>query len=140
MYMLKKRTFFWLALPLCLLILALWGYHMYNKPHQSAGEERSVQTIDADSLYSQYQHDEKDADQRYLNKVIEVTGKFSEVQHSGQSEIWILSTQTGMGAVNCQLFGDRKETVHPQPGDKVRIKGRCTGFLMDVMLADCVPQ
>jgi len=139
--MLKKRTFFWLVFPLCLLIAAGWGYYMYNKPHQSAGDESILLTIDADSLYHQYQADEKGTDQRLLGKVIEVTGTLSEIQHSGASEIWILSTQGGTGAINCQLFSGEKPPPHsPKPGDKVRIKGRCTGFLMDVMLADCVPQ
>ena len=138
--MLKKRTFFWVGIPLCLLVVVYWGYHLYHKPHQSAADETAVATIEADSLFAQYQRDEKSADKKYLGKVIEVTGTIAEVQHTAQSEIWILSAPSGTGGgVNCQLFsGEKISGKHPQPGDKVSVKGRCTGFLMDVNLADCV--
>jgi len=136
--MLKKRTFFWVGIPLCLLVIAYWGYHLYQKPHQSAAEETAALTIDADSLVKLYQGDEPGANKLYLGKVIEVTGKLTEIQHTAQSEIWILAAPSGNGGgVNCQLFSGEK-VPEPHPGDRVTLKGRCTGFLMDVNLADCV--
>lgn len=137
--MLKRKTFFWVAIPLFLLLLFAWGYHLYNKPHRSAAGEDVLLSIDADSLYQQYQRDEHGADQKYLGKVIEVEGKIADIQHNGQSEIWILAAQDGGGGINCQLFpGDKDSSWSARPGDRVKIKGRCTGFLMDVNLADCV--
>jgi len=141
--MLKKRFFFWVGGVLCLLILLgiAWGIYWYNKPHQSAGAETASVTIDADSLFAQYQRDEHQADQRFLGKVIEVKGKIAEIQHSGSSVIWILYGSSGGGGVSCQLFSPPKASEkQPKPGDEVTVKGRCTGFLMDVNLADCVPQ
>jgi len=135
--MLKKRTILWVGLLLLVLVACAYAWHLYQKPHQSAADESTAVTIDADSLYHQYQTDEHAADAKYMNKVMEVTGKLSEVQHSGNAEIWILSTQPGGGGVNCQLFPGTKEAA-PNPGDIVTIKGRCTGFLMDVNLTDCV--
>lgn len=136
--MLKKRTILWVGIPLLLLIGAAWGYHLYVKPHQSAAGETADFSISADSLYQQYQSDEHSADQKYLGKVIEVSGKLAEIQHSGSSEIWILSPQPGGGGINCQLFAGTKIDPEPRGGDAVTVKGRCTGFLMDVNLADCV--
>jgi len=139
--MLKKRTFFWLGIALCLLVLLARGIYLFNKPHQSAGAETASVTIDADSLFAQYQRDEHGADQRFLGKVIEVKGRISEVQHNGASVIWILSGPPGGGGVSCQLFSPQQASAkQPLPGDLVSVKGRCTGFLMDVNLADCVPQ
>jgi len=140
--MLKKRTFFWAGILLCLAIGIFWGIHLYQKPHRSAADETIAFTIEADSLVKNYQQDEQASNKKYLGKVIEVTGKLAEVQHTAQSEIWILSAPSGNGGgVNCQLFpGEKISDPHPQPGDKVSLKGRCTGFLMDVNLADCVLQ
>jgi hypothetical protein len=143
--MLKRKTFFWLALAFVLLIVAARGYYLYNKPHASAGVSKAAFSIGADSLFAQYQADEHGADQKYLGKVIEVKGKLDQIQHNGAIEIWILSAATGAlsggGGINCQLFStDQAPTPRPQPGELVTIKGRCTGFLMDVNLADCVPQ
>jgi hypothetical protein len=135
--MLKKRVFFGWGILLCLLIILAWGYHLYTKPHQSAASEDSAFSIDADSLFVQYQRDEHGADAKYLGKVVEVKGKIAEIQHNGQSEIWILAGQPGSGGINCQMFAGDKD-MHHQSGDLVTVKGRCTGFLMDVNLADCV--
>lgn len=136
--MLKKK-FFWWGILLCLLIVLSWGLYLYNKPHRSAGEGRVALSIDADSLFRLYQGNEQAADQKYLDKVIEVKGKLVEIQHSAQTEIWILEGQPGGGGVNCQLFPEGKSTPgDPRPGETVTLRGRCTGFLMDVNLADCV--
>jgi hypothetical protein len=136
--MLKTKTILWVGIPLLLLFAFAWAYHLYVKPHQSAAGESADFTIDADSLYQQYQTNEHLADQKYLGKVIEVSGKLSEIQHSGSTEIWILSPQPGGGGINCQLFAGTKPDPEPKSGDPVTVKGRCTGFLMDVNLADCV--
>jgi hypothetical protein len=138
--MLKKKTILWLGILLLLLIGAGWAWHLYNKPHSSAAGEYTDLSIAADSLYHQYQSDEKTADRKYTGKVIAVTGKLADIQHSGTVEIWILSAQADGGGVNCQLFAGTKPDREPRPGDLVTIKGRCTGFLMDVNMADCVPE
>jgi DNA/RNA endonuclease YhcR with UshA esterase domain len=136
--MLKKRTILWIGIPLLLLVAAAWGYYLYVEPHRSAADKTVDFVISADSLYQQYQANEHSADQKYLGKIIEVSGKLAEIQHSGNSEIWILSPQAGGGGINCQLFGGTKIDPEPKSGDVVTVKGRCTGFLMDVNLADCV--
>jgi hypothetical protein len=139
--MLKKRKFFWSGLLFVLLIGVGWGYYLYQKPHQSAAGERANVRIEADSLYSQYARNEKLCDGRYLGKVLEVSGRLGQIQHNGPSEIWILATDAGSGGgINCQLFaGEKIPEPNPKMGDKVVIKGRCTGWLvMDVTLTDCV--
>jgi hypothetical protein len=138
--MLKKRKLFWVTVPLCLLLIAaIWVYYLYNKPHGSAADGTVAISLNADSLFAPYQRDEHAADQQFLGKVVEVSGKIAEIQHNGQSEIWILSTQSGTGGINCQLFpGEEKKEPGYHIGDTVKIRGRCTGFLMDVNLADCV--
>jgi hypothetical protein len=136
----KKKTILWLGILLLLLIGAGWAWHLYDKPHRSTADETPDLTISADSLYHQYQSDEKAADQKYMGKVISITGRLTDIQHSGKADIWILSAQPDGGGVNCQLFAGTKPDPGPRPGDAVTVKGRCTGFLMDVNMVDCVPE
>lgn len=136
----KKRTILWIGILLLVLAAAGYAWHLYDMPHRSAAGEEAAVTISADTLYHQYQADEHSADQKYMGKVISVTGRLTNIQHSGNSVIWILSTQPGGGGVNCQLFAGTKVDPEPKTGDPVTVKGRCTGFLMDVNLSDCVPE
>ncbi|MDR3711696.1 MAG: hypothetical protein P4L51_02685 [Puia sp.] len=136
----EKRTLFWGGILLCLLLLFAWGIRLYTRKHQSVAGATVAFSVGADSLYSQYQRDEHTADSLYLGKVIEVRGKLGEIQHNGVLEIWILSTGGG-GGVNCQLFpGEKYPGGNHRIGDSVSIRGKCTGFLMDVTLSDCVFQ
>lgn len=135
----KKRAILWLGILLVLIAGAAWAWYLYDKPHRSAAGLTADITIDADTLYRQYEADEHAADQKYMGKVLSVAGRLTEIQHTGNSEIWILSTQPGGGGINCQLFAGTRVDPEPKPGDAVTVKGRCTGFLMDVNLADCVP-
>jgi hypothetical protein len=136
----KKRTILWTGILLLALIGAGWGWHLYDMPHRSAAGVSPDLAIAADSLYRQYLTDERTADQRFMGKVLKVSGHLSEIQRNGKSEIWILSTDPAAGGgVNCQLFAGTTIDHEPKPGDAVTVKGRCTGFLMDVNLTDCVP-
>ncbi|MHA4806573.1 OB-fold protein [Flavitalea flava] len=137
--MLKKKKFFWWGILVLLLILMARIFYLYHKPHGSAAGETSSFSIDAGSLYRQFQENEELANKKYLGKVVEVSGRITEVTRNGQSEVLILSAGSGSGGVNCQLFPADKTDHHPtKPGDQVIVKGKCTGFLMDVNLADCI--
>ncbi len=139
----KKRTILWAGILLLILAAAGRAFYLYNKPHQGTEGVRADWTLEADSLYSRYSTDEKTADAKYMGKVIEVIGKVAEIQRNGQSEIWILSPQAGGGGINCQMAADEKgrgtnTAEGVKAGDIVKVKGRCTGFLMDVNLSDCI--
>jgi hypothetical protein len=135
--MLKKRSFFWMGILLLLVVAAILTYTWIMKPHRSAAGDRARFTIGADSLYHAYQADEKAADQKYLGKVLEVTGTLADIQHTGTGDVWILSVTGAPGGINCSLFAGGDHTA-PSKGQQVTVKGRCTGFLMDVNLTDCV--
>jgi hypothetical protein len=120
-------------------LLVLWGYHLFNKPHASAASEQSQETIAAGALYKQFLRDEHAADLRYVGKVLEVRGVFSEMTRNGALRILLLSPQKEGGGISCQLFSPSQDLVNPpKKGDSIVVKGRCTGYLMDVNLVDCV--
>ncbi|MEP6596582.1 MAG: hypothetical protein ABJA71_11585, partial [Ginsengibacter sp.] len=121
------------------IICAAIGWYMYNKPHKGvAGIEADIK-IQAADLYNDYQRDETLANKKYLNKVIEVTGNVSEVQNVNGSQIILLSSTGDMGGVSCQLANDESNRkIIVKKSTTVTIKGKCSGYLMDVNLVDCV--
>lgn len=136
--MLKKREIFSGGIVLIILIGSL-GFYFFNKPRASAANENTSAFLFADTLYNQYQQNEQEADKKYLGKVIEVKGVFSEMSDNKGLKILILSPQKTGGGISCQLFAQNNNpfTV-PKKGDTIIIKGKCAGFLMDVSLVDCV--
>ncbi len=131
----KKLVFF---IGIVLLCLISWGFFLYNKPHVGVGNAKPDVTMLADDLYKQYNENETTANQKFLNKVIAVTGTVDEVNTSNNAFVILLKKADDMGGVSCNLFTNTNANI--QQGKTVTIKGRCTGFLMDVALTDCVVQ
>ncbi len=132
----KKIIFF---LGVLFLILAAWGWYLFNKPHTDVSNLKASVTINATELFNEYQTDEIAANKKYLDKIIEVKGLIAEVQQTDSTMNVLLHGGTEMGGVNCSLFAkDSKKNTSFRQGSEVVIKGKCAGFLMDVSLVDCV--
>ena len=103
-------------------------------------EADAFETIAAPDLYALYSKYEDSANKKYLSKVIEVKGTVVEIDNQPDSLITILlGDPLQSGRVSCLL--DNKQTAAATKilrGDFVKVKGICTGFLMDVELNRCV--
>ena len=103
---------------------------MYNKPHRDPASEASIK-ISATELFISYETDEVAANALYLDKVLEVSGRISEVTTNQELiAIVALQTENPMFGIRCTIEG----TVNAKPGDSVTIKGICTGYLYDVVI------
>ncbi len=70
--------------------------------------------------------------------MIEITGIISSVAETG-NYVSINLAATPEGGVNCSILkNDFRPDKRLNKGDSITIKGKCTGFLMDVNLVDCV--
>jgi hypothetical protein len=134
----KKMTYIKILVVL-ICAAAVYGEYLYNKPHQSAATQTADRFVAADALYHQYEKNEHVADSMYTGKIIEVKGVLASVDLTGEADILELSPQATGGGISCQMFAHDKSTapVYPAIGSIVIIKGKCTGFLMDVNLVDC---
>jgi tRNA_anti-like len=132
----RKRIFF--GIGIVVIFLVAWGIYKVTLPHRNAAGEQSVATISAIDLYGEFQHSENTADKKWVGKVINVSGIISSVTESG-NYISINLQATSDGGVNCSILTKDLGTDDKfKKGDSVNIKGKCTGFLMDVNLVDCV--
>jgi len=116
-----------------------WGLYLYNMPHQNvAGVAASVR-IDAAALCDDYRRDEAVADKRFVGKVMEVRGMVVESQSTGKTANIRLGASGTDIAVSCEFPATDAGEFHvPPKGANVTVKGRCTGFLQDVNLVDCI--
>lgn len=130
----KKKLLFFIGI--LLLVMAGRGYYLYNKPRTGVEDKQADVTIAAADLYNQYNSDETAANQKYLNKIISVSGIAGEVNKTDSTYTILLKGDADMGGISCNLFD--AQTAAVAKGKTVTIKGKCTGYLMDVALTDCV--
>jgi len=109
------------------------GYYMYNKPVESLENKKPDMEVTAGKVIEDYQSNESTANDLYLGKVIQVNGKVgSVVEEEGKKKINI-DAGNPMSMVICELE-DAKEADNVQAGQDISIKGKCTGYLSDVVL------
>ena len=122
-----------------LILCGALGWYLYNKPHKGVADIGADIHITAADLYNDFQHDETLANKKYLNKVIEVTGNVSDIQNVNGSQIILLNSNEDAGGVSCQLANDENnKKITVKKSATITVKGKCTGYLIDVNLVDCV--
>ena len=109
------------------------GYYMYNKPVERLEKKQADVSVSADELLSDYEENEKEADAKYLGKIVEVKGKVSEITSAEGINKIHLETSNPIAAVICDL-DKGNEPGSLKVGDQAKIKGMCSGYLSDVIL------
>ena len=126
--------------PILLLIVAIallgsayaW-FFIWNKPQQNIKNATAIQ-IQAAAIFNEYNTNEKAANAKYIDKIVEVTGDISSVSKNAEGKwVVLLKTDDLMFGVNCTM----EEDVQIKEGETVSLKGICTGYLTDVVLIRC---
>ena len=116
------------------------GIYFWTKP--VAGLEKAAPdvSVTASKLMSDFENDEASANETYLDKVVEVSGVVGEVKSSETGAAVVLETESMMGGVTCGFKEDAisLEELSQKVGTTIKVKGQCTGYLMDVILERCV--
>lgn len=112
------------------------GIYLWNKPHETVDDKQGVE-ITAMALSAEFGGNEQQANTKYLNKVIEVSGKVTETEQNQDGGMMvILETGDPMAGVQCAM---REKGITVNKGDNVTIKGFCSGNgIMGVSLTDCI--
>jgi hypothetical protein len=130
-----RNIFFTLG---CALVAALAGIliYLYNKPHRNVIAETGI-PITATELYAKFTSNEGQANQAYLNKVLQVSGQVLAIKsNSTAGKVVILNTGDPLFGVVCTLNLQEKVLRPMKPGEKITVKGICTGYLSDVVLTN----
>jgi hypothetical protein len=107
---------------------------VWNKPEQNIKKSPAI-AITANNLFLNYSSDEKNANLKFIDKIIEVTGEVNEVTKNNEGlDVVLMKTDDPMFGVNCTM--EEKNTAI-KSGTTVTLKGICTGYLTDVVLIRC---
>ncbi len=126
---------------LFLIVCAGWyGLHEYYRTNAQTSDLKPDIKISAIDLYNSFTTDETHADSVYLNKLIQITGKVTEIKKDSAKVSLLIDGGNGMFGVNCLLQNrsDGEEMGKIKKDTKITIKGICNGMNMDVSLTRCV--
>lgn len=117
------------------------GFNMYNQTHEGLKDVEPDFRLDPITLYSAFEGNERKANEHYLGKVIEIEGAIGTIEFpaNGPTNIVIKTLEDSFGGINCsftELDSSRLRTL--KQGDLVKLRGECSGYLMDVNLVRCV--
>lgn len=111
------------------------AYMMWNKPRRQVENEKGIE-VTSSQLVKDYQTNEAEANKKYLDKAIQVTGKVNEIKNNQEGKATItLASDDAFTGVFCTLKENKPNIA---VGSLVTIKGICSGMLSDVRLRDAL--
>lgn len=113
-------------------------YLVYNKPHLNIEKSKIDYQTEASDLLSEFEENSAIASQKYINKVIVVSGKISSIDITENATNILLAEKGDFFGVYCSFPTEKVESLRNLTvGETLKIKGVCTGFTDDVLLNNC---
>lgn len=102
--------------------------YVYLKPHRDVTNEKGLQ-LSAQSLYDAFKKNETEANAKYLDKAIELSGEVGDVSVN-QDGFTVVNFKTNdpLIVINCTF---KTKPGELKPGQNITFKGICTGYVPD---------
>ncbi len=114
------------------------GIRFYNLRNKNLLKEKPDFTITAEELRKEFESDEIASTSKFVNKIVEVTGVVSSIDKGENNALNVtLTTGSSLSSIICTFSGNT-DTSGLKAGQAVTLRGECSGFLMDVLLNNCV--
>ena len=116
------------------ILAALYFYNLKPKNLQKVKPDFVVTATD---FQKSFEENEKASSEKYINKIIEVSGEIASARPGEKSTLNVsLKTGSDLSSVIC-TFPIVSDTTLFKTGNQITLRGVCSGFLMDVLLNNC---
>lgn len=130
----KKSIFIILIIGLVVATIAM--IYVFRPAKTNVSGKKPDFTISSTELFAAYSADEAKCDSMYIDKIIQVSGVVTAfISDSTNFSITLEGDETG--GIICSFSNKPEADQVPELGSECTIKGKCTGFLMDVNLNLC---
>jgi len=120
-------------------IAFLYGWTEFHRGQKDTSVMTPDFQMNAPQLVVAFQQNEADANKTFNDKVVAITGVVSDVATEDNVLNVLMDGSDPMSGVLCQFdVASMQQARHIAPGQKIEIKGICTGMLTDVVLVRCV--
>lgn len=128
----SKKKIIILIIVLAIIVAGFYGYHEYYRANQDLGHVKEDYSVKASALIKEYMNSEPQADNKYRNKILSVSGMIKEIDTSDNNYTVVVGDTVDMSSVRCSIDSTHSaELVDLKRGMNVTIKGALTGFKKD---------
>lgn len=122
------------------MICGYLGLKLYNSTLPLDIDKAEVeQSISSNKLFALFSTDEDYANTTYVEKVIVIEGIVKDVTYLNDRYTVMLHSQNKFSNILCDMSLSQIEDVKKlRTGQTVSIKGVCKGYLMDVIMLNCI--
>jgi len=120
--------------------IASYAYSQFARKNEDLAYATPDLQVTSSDLIRSFETDEKRANEKYLDKIVAVTGKVKDINKDEKGYYTlVLGDENAMSSVRCSM-----DTSHAQslalvhPGYHVTITAACTGFNADELLGSDV--
>lgn len=113
-------------------LVALYIYKEYNRKPANLENLQPTSSIEATELIREFSRNDSLANEKYLGKLVEVTGRIKQIDSSLNHYTLVLGDENNPSSVRCNM----DSTISLQKlinNMEIKIKGICTGFIPDDM-------
>ena len=130
----RRSLIIWLIMAVAAVMLI--RYCSTNQESTSPVSEEPATFVTAETLHAAYVRNEVAADNKYKDKMVEVSGTVSSISTFGDEPVVNLLGSDRLGGVQCYFDPKQRETVaRIERGNLASFKCKCDGFINDVVLA-----
>jgi hypothetical protein len=124
------------AIAILLVSVLVWKF-TFRTAETSVASVKADSELTAASLLEDFVSDENHANSLYLGKVILITGAINSISEDSLGVSVYLKESNADAGVMCSFDKENVNINQLDKGQIVKIKGICTGYLMDVVLNKC---
>lgn len=137
-----------IGIGIIVLTAVVYGYQEYTRTNEDLNYVKANFKIQAVDLIKEFEESEKNANEKFLDKIIAVSGTIRDMikDDKGYYSV-VLGAENSMSSVRCSMNAvPDDDTAVLRKGNIIVIKGSCTGFNADellgsdIILARCVIQ
>jgi hypothetical protein len=114
------------------------GLYLFTKQHRNLSKAKPDFVLTAIDLQKAFEDNEAAATAKYVKKILEIEGEVESVK-TGEANVLNVTIKSGsdLSSVIC-TFVPATDPAKFTAGSRVTVRGECSGFLMDVLMNNCV--
>jgi hypothetical protein len=138
----KRKTVRYSFIIVVVVIIGVmfFAYREYNRKQKDVADISAAYTLTSEEIILAFSSDEKASNAKYLDKVLAVQGTVKSIDKDDHGfRTVVLGDTTSMSSVRCSMDSSHnEEAAKLQAGNRVIVKGICTGFNADELLGSDV--